>query len=223
MKEKSVEQYPSIYPSLIFCVVLLLISPFIVRNVAYLLWNIFLALVPFYLSIYLEKYSANVDRKNYLQIIVFFLWFIFLPNTFYVLTDFFHIKANLYIPNGSALIQFSSIYNLLLVASFIWTSFLVGIISLRKVHLLINQRYSEKIGIYAVYVTVLCSSIGIYLGRILRLNSWDLIVAPFKFFDKLLYSSRNYSPFQATIFVMVLTAFILVIYSTFYIKNSQKK
>jgi uncharacterized membrane protein len=57
------------------------------------------------------------------------------------------------------------------------------------------------------------SSFGVYLGRILRFNSWDIINHPVELFQSLLDSITN--P-EAHLFTCILGTFIVIVYTIFF-------
>jgi uncharacterized membrane protein len=97
------------------------------------------------------------------------LWLMFLPNTWYVLTDFLHVK-----PTG----EVSEIYDIVLIGTLVIIGFILGFTSLYLVHLQIRRRASEQKSDLIVGGIILLSSFAIYLGRNLRWNSWDVIANP---------------------------------------------
>jgi uncharacterized membrane protein len=97
------------------------------------------------------------------------LWLAFLPNTWYVLTDFLHVK-----PTG----EVSEIYDISLVGILVINGFVLGFTSLYLVHQQILKRLDENKSLMIVAAVILLSSFAIYLGRNLRWNSWDVLANP---------------------------------------------
>ena len=93
-------------------------------------------------------------------------WLVFLPNAPYVLTDFIHL--------GAEHRQFDAI----LLASFAFTSLALGFASLLLVQLVVTRAAGAAIGWFVALSSILAASVGIYLGRVLRLNSWDVVQRP---------------------------------------------
>jgi len=97
------------------------------------------------------------------------LWLILLPNTWYVLTDFLHIFST-----G----EISQIYDIAMMMSLVVCGFALGFISLYLVHLEFLKRWPANNAHLAIAVVLLIGSFGIYLGRDLRLNTWDVFYRP---------------------------------------------
>lgn len=98
-----------------------------------------------------------------------FLWLIFLPNTWYVLTDFVHIY-----PTG----EVSQIFDIVLMGLLVFTGFILGIASLFLIHRQLLARLNPLKSYLLIELAIATSSFAIYLGRDLRWNSWDVIKNP---------------------------------------------
>jgi uncharacterized membrane protein len=96
-------------------------------------------------------------------------WLLFLPNAWYVLTDFIHV-----FPNG----EISQLFDIVLISLLVFTGFTLGIASLFLVHRELLARLSLLKGWLFIEAAVLISSFAVYLGRDLRWNSWDVITNP---------------------------------------------
>jgi uncharacterized membrane protein len=159
--------------------------------------NLFLAFLPWALtSVCIIK---NIFRKSKIgAAFVMLLWLLFFPNAPYVLTDLLALRKIGYMPLW---------YDLLMILSFAWTSLLFGFLSLWD----IERILSEKIHIVIVKIisTVLLfiGSFGVYIGRFLRWNSWDIIVKPDSFFGDIIENLANpaeqYTTWGMTIFMGV--------------------
>jgi uncharacterized membrane protein len=131
----------------------------------YLVWNLTLAWVPLVLAVLLVvAYSRR--RPAVELVLVGAAWLVFLPNAPYVLTDFIHL--------GAEHRQFDAI----LLASFAFTALALGFASLLLVQLVVTRVAGPAIGWFVALSSLLAASVGIYLGRILRLNSWDVVQRP---------------------------------------------
>ena len=97
------------------------------------------------------------------------LWLVFLPNTWYVLTDFIHVT-----PNG----EISQLYDIVLIWLLVFTGFILGIASLFLVHRQLLARLRPASSWAFIEGAIIISSFAIYLGRDLRWNSWDIIANP---------------------------------------------
>jgi uncharacterized membrane protein len=135
-----------------------------------LIWNLFLAWIPFILSYFTH---ALLRRRTWLYIffpITAFLWLIFYPNAPYMLTDLQDLARN---PGGAPLW-----YDVIIVVWCSWTGMLLGVISLYLMQDLVIRRLGRVTGWVFVFVISGLSSFGIYIGRFVRLNSWDILQKP---------------------------------------------
>ncbi len=131
----------------------------------FLIWNIFLAFIPYWVSKCLFKTGYN----NYITASLFFVWLLFFPNALYIITDLIHLQRKTNIPIWfDAIIIFSSAL----------LGLIVAFVSLFKVEEFLRLKFSkQKINI-AIPVLLFLGSFGVYLGRFLRWNSWDVIQNP---------------------------------------------
>lgn len=135
----------------------------------YLLWNLFLAWVPL---LFVAGWAQLIHKRNWSDwraVLLLGLWLIFLPNSFYIVTDFIH----LYDPHHTDLITAAVMYT-----GFAVTGLVLGLISLGMVHRELLRRVAARIAALIIGGVILLSSFAIYLGRDLRWNSWDVVFNP---------------------------------------------
>ncbi len=149
-----------------------------------LAWNIILAFVPvvlaviFYRNIEMEKYS--IYNKLFF-VLIFLAWIAFFPNSYYVITDFIHLGSEsfYYRDNMYAPLTYVENFEGYLTLIHIFLGAVISVVmasySLKIMHQFVKDRYSKVIGNIFVVGIVVLSSIGIYIGRFIRLQSWDMI------------------------------------------------
>lgn len=134
----------------------------------FLVWNLFLAWVPYWLSLGLRTIKNGRGRRIK-TILILGLWLLFFPNAPYILTDLLHFRAFGDLPKW---------YDLMLLLSFAFTGLMLGWISLMEVQRFLRSRYPAFLThIFSSMALILCSY-GIYLGRFQRWNSWDVFTRP---------------------------------------------
>jgi uncharacterized membrane protein len=134
------------------------------------IWNLFLAWMPLVFSGFIV--FLNRQRESFLLIFLFLVpWLLFLPNAPYIVTDFVHLHPREMVPYW---------YDILLVASFAFHGLLLGFFSLGQVHEVLVQRMRPVYAWALVAIISVGSSYGIYLGRVLRWNSWDILRHPMR-------------------------------------------
>ena len=136
---------------------------------AYLVWNLFLAWLPLALAWrvqMLERRGAPRDWKFWATASA---WLLFFPNAPYIFTDLVHLTS-----------RWQSRYwaDLTLILLFAMTGFLLGFLSLYLMQSLVARRFGWRMGWLFVAVVAGLSSFGIYLGRFLRWNTWDVLLNP---------------------------------------------
>jgi len=132
---------------------------------AFLAWNLFLAYIPFAVSTRIRSHRLRRRPKTVALIVV---WILFMPNCFYILTDLFH----LHMENGRPW------FDLTLIFSFAWNGMLLGILSIRDMEILLRQWKGKLFSNAVICLVLWVNAFGVYIGRYLRFNSWDVIANP---------------------------------------------
>ena len=137
----------------------------------FLVWNLFLAWIPLVLAV--VAYRIATRRSAMTRLIVVptaIVWLLFFPNAPYIVTDFVHLgQANDNVPGW---------YDVMLIAWYAWTGLLLGIVSLRLMQEIVTRAAGRIAGWLLVAIVTALGSVGIYLGRFLGWNSWDVFQAP---------------------------------------------
>ena len=133
-----------------------------------LVWNLFLAWIPFGLAVVLYDRSRAGARTAAL-VPLGLLWLLFLPNAPYILTDFRHLVPSPVVPLWA---------DIVVIAAPAWTGMLLGFLSLYLVQSVVRERSGPRWAWAVALGALALSSFGIYLGRVLRWNSWDVLADP---------------------------------------------
>lgn len=154
----------------IWCLFLLFFRAFISHRITFyfLVWNLFLAFVPWALSLW-ARHIYRKGRRRYILLPILATWLVFFPNAPYILTDLFHLYERPHVPLW---------FDLLLILSFAWTGLWMGMISLRYMHQLVAEYTGPRLGWLFAFTVLLAAGFGVYIGRFLRWNSWDLATRP---------------------------------------------
>jgi len=136
---------------------------------AYLVWNLFLAWLPLVFAVRLMDVLRHKLWSSWEALATSFLWLVFLPNSFYMISDLIHLEQ---VPRANLL------FDTLMYTSFIYTGVLLGFSSLYLVHLQLRRRFTDRAAaLWVGFILFLCG-IAIYLGRDLRWNTWDILTNP---------------------------------------------
>jgi uncharacterized membrane protein len=172
-----------------------------------LVWNLFLAWIPFVLA-YLAYMLSWQQKIMYVAMAAFaFLWLIFFPNAPYILTDLQHLGQ------GSATVPIW--YDVIVLIWFSWTGMLLGIVSLSLMQEIIKRQIGRWAGWAFVVIVSGMTGIGLYLGRFARLNSWDLLQNP----GEIASSIPDWlsDPSRRSVgFILLYTLFFIFVYLTLY-------
>ncbi|HEX8993100.1 MAG TPA: DUF1361 domain-containing protein [Anaerolineales bacterium] len=172
-----------------------------------LVWNLCLAWIPFVLA-YLAYLFSWRRPLTYFVIPAFaFLWLIFFPNAPYILTDLQHL--------GQGAAGAPLWYDVIVLIWFSWTGMLLGIVSLNLMQEIIKREIGRGAG-WAFVVIVSCmTSVGLYLGRFVRLNSWDILQNPGHFATAIPDWLADPS-LRSVGFIALYTLFFIFVYLTLY-------
>lgn len=137
----------------------------------FLVWNLFLAIIPYIISSYLvQKLKIN----KVILLTWSCIWLAFLPNAPYIITDLWHLR----------LADNSIIWlDILIVFSFASTGLLLFFLTIKDMKQLLSCYFPTKIITILFYLLFPLSSFGIYLGRFLRYNSWEILSNPIILFN----------------------------------------
>ena len=150
----------------------------------FLPWNLFLAYVPYAISKWLGTgFRWAINRWKFAA--VFIAWLLFIPNAFYILTDLFHLER---------MEKSSRWFDLTLILSFAWNGLLLGILSVRQMEKIFRDRFHINNDFLFLYPLMWLIALGIYIGRFMRFNSWDVITNPFDLLEDV--GNMMIHPFQ---------------------------
>jgi uncharacterized membrane protein len=131
----------------------------------FLIWNLALAWIPFLFA--LAAYAS--PRRASSTALLALGWLLFFPNAPYIVTDFVHLSRFSPVPLW---------YDALTIGAFAATGLALGFASLYLMQCLVRDRIGTFASWLAVLVACLLGSVGIYLGRFVRANSWDVLTRP---------------------------------------------
>lgn len=135
---------------------------------AFLVWNLILALVPVAMALLLRG-LAEARRFVSVQAAAFIAWLAFLPNAPYLVTDFIHLRQRPPVPLW---------FDVAMLASFAAAGVLLCYSSVADVEAVVVRRFGRLWGMAVSVGALLLCGVGIYLGRFLRWNSWDILTSP---------------------------------------------
>jgi uncharacterized membrane protein len=190
-----------------FSILLLIIRIVVSHRLSYifLAWNLLLAYVPLMIANWLNRHEAVIQKKIML-VLTISMWLLFLPNSFYILTDLFHLHTS----DGNR-----PWFDLTLILSFAWNGILFGIISIWKMEIMLKRTKGRLASAVLIFTVMWLNAFGVYIGRFLRFNSWDVIFNPFPLFTEVVDMIINpYDYKTAWAISLCFACFISILYYT---------
>ena len=173
----------------------------------YLIWNLVLAWIPLVFSYTAYRFYAQRTRRNVLFAVCALAWFLFFPNAPYITTDVVHIHDD----HVSA-----SWFHLISIMSYAWTGLSLGYLSLYLMQEVVRARCGRVIEWCFVFVMLGAGTVGIYLGRFLRWNSWDVLRHPVGYLKISYHSVRPFDEPGKMSFMGLMFLFMLLSYGILY-------
>ena len=173
----------------------------------FLVWNLFLAWIPFALAVLVyDRYRRGSSMVALAPLA--FAWLVFFPNAPYLITDLVHLSPYTDVPQWFDVFTF---------AAFAWTGMLLGFASLYLMQSVAKALLGTLAGWVFVLVALGLGSFGVYLGRVHRLNSWQVFSDPMPLASDVW--TRLQSPLVEARMVgmtLFLTAFLAIAYFVLY-------
>ena len=174
----------------------------------FFMWNLFLAWIPFACAFFayrLHHYAerSSIGRKVFTALFLL-AWLAFFPNAPYVITDFIHWQQ------GMDALAF---YDLVMILLYALTGLMLGALSLYLAHEIVEDALGRGAGWLFVIAASAAGGLGIYIGRFLRWNSWDLALNPDDVLRDVL--ARFLHPIanaRSILFVLMMTLFVFCVY-----------
>jgi uncharacterized membrane protein len=165
-------------------------------------WNTFLAAIPYLVSTQLLK----MKKMGAVSVVMMIVWLLFFPNAPYIITDLLHYEERPPIPFW---------YDILLVTSAAWNGLILGLVSLMNMEKYLLRYLKPLWTTCFVFISLLLCGYGIFLGRFLRFNSWNIVTDP----GSLAYASAKHvlKPQQYPklwVFTLLFAVLLSIIYYT---------
>lgn len=171
---------------------------------SFMLWNLFLAIIPYVISEYLKLYKM----KRYIKIktaVTIVLCVLFLPNAPYMITDLIHLNTK----------SPMAWYDLLLLFCCATTGLLLTVLTIINIKHTAIAAWRIKAGFLIPLICFLCG-FGVYLGRFLRFNSWDIITSPISLVKRSIQTIQQAEVWSFTIGFGMFIWLVITFYSSLY-------
>lgn len=173
----------------------------------FLVWNMVLAIIPVLLAWWLVVRVRQYGWLSWKQLVLSLVWLSFLPNSFYLVTDFVHLSNN----NEASLF-----FDVVMLASFMVNGLMLGYIAVYLVHKELIRRFSESTSYKIVALIFLICSFATYLGRFTRWNTWDILLQPagliFDVSDRVINPGQHGETYLATgiLFIFLSSVYVVI-------------
>ena len=133
-------------------------------------WNLFLSWIPLIVAFIVDITVKRFHRWYVWVGLWSVVWILFFPNAPYMITDLVHLSVDM----GSDLTW----HDMIMLFFYAEVSLFNGLVSVYWMHRSWQKTYSKAIGNVLLLVSFPLAGFGIYLGRIRRWNSWDILHNP---------------------------------------------
>jgi uncharacterized membrane protein len=175
---------------------------------SFLIWNLFLAWLPLVFALLAQESFQRQPARNWRFAVLAGAWLLFFPNAPYIVTDLSHLTA-----------QFAAHFwvDLMLILSCALTGLVLGFVSLYLMQGLVKRMAGGTVGWFFVATVSGLSGFGVWLGRFLRFNSWDVVFRPVELYRGI--GSRAVQPLRpraSFVFAALFAIFLLTTYVMLY-------
>lgn len=132
-----------------------------------LVWNLFLAAIPFPLAWVVDV--LTIRGRKLLAVPFGIGWLLFFPNSPYLVTDLLHLRKVRGVPLW---------FDALVYGAFAITGVLLGYVSLYLVQISVRRSMGWIWSALLAFASIGLGGYGLYLGRVERWNSWDVVGRP---------------------------------------------
>lgn len=176
-------------------------------NYWYLNWNLILAALPLFFALCLARYLVKNPWYSWQGVLLTLLCLGFLPNSFYIGSDFIHVQYTE---------QATLLFDIVLLLSFTINGLIYGYISVYLIHKELLKRFRASTAHWLVGLLFLACSFAIYIGRYLRWSTWDVLVNPtgilFDVSERFLNPAAHTQTFETTALFFAFLAPLYIIF-----------
>lgn len=192
------------------CVLLVFARIVLTESLRYgfLLWNLLLAWLPLLLALLIREQQAQGGRRGWRQGGLGAAWLLLFPNAPYIFTDLIHLTH-----------QRPGFYwaDMMLILLCALTGLMLGFVSLYLMQAGVANRLGRRTGWLFIVVVAGLSGIGVFLGRFLRLNSWDVLLRPGTMLEHLgIWLAHPFGDALPFVFPALFATFLFIAYLMFY-------
>lgn len=187
-----------------------------VRHIRYsfLAWNLFLAWLPLVFALLASHSYHQTSHNSWHFTVLSIAWLLFFPNSPYIFTDLIHLTTSL---------RSYFWVDLVVILSCAFTGLFAGFLSLYLMHSIVQQISGKTAGWVFICGVAALSGLGVYIGRFLRFNTWDVIYRPVNLVQDVGRWVSNPNAHPSVTFPVMFAAFFLISYLMLYALTHLKK
>ena len=133
-------------------------------------WNLFLSWIPLITAFLANNLAKRFGKIPFIIIFLSLIWVAFLPNAPYMITDLAHLAVDYQ--------RDLTWHDTIMLFFYAEVSLFNGLVSLYWMHQAWRIVLSRNLGIVLLLASLPLAGFGVYLGRVQRMNSWDIIHEP---------------------------------------------
>ena len=138
---------------------------------SFLVWNLFLAWLPMIFALLACERHQLASGRDLRFLCLAGAWLLFFPNAPYIFTDLIHLTTRFYS-------HFWVDLSLILLCAL--TGLVLGFVSLYLMQSVVEQMLGRAASWLFIAAVAALSGFGIYVGRFMRFNSWDVLFKPWE-------------------------------------------
>jgi uncharacterized membrane protein len=169
-------------------------------------FNLFLAWIPAVFALI----AYNAYRKGscfgaFIALGCAIVWLLFFPNAPYLITDIVHLRPRVE--------EMPYWFDQILYMAFAFTGVYLGMVSLILMQALVKRSVGWILSWFFALGALVAGGFGIYIGRFLRFNSWDILLNPIPLIKEIFNWFRHpKSNSEAFTFALTFSLFFAAIY-----------
>lgn len=177
----------------LYCIALLTGRMILTQSINYIFlgFNLLLAWIPLWLIC-----DVSIGGSKTKLIVMLIGWLLFFPNAPYLITDLIHLKARN---------DFPVWYDAIMLFAFAYAGLLTGLYSMIVLFNYLQNILSKSVSFTLVFLLSFLSAYGVYMGRFLRWNSWDILFSPqqilFDFMHRVLHPGQHVRTYAVTLLI----------------------
>lgn len=133
-------------------------------------WNLFLSWIPLMAAFFINNITRRFGRLPFLVIAVSLFWLAFFPNAPYMITDLAHLSVDYQ--------RDLTWHDTIMLFCYAEVSLFNGLVSLYWIHQTWIRIFNKKTSTTLLLLSLPLAGFGVYLGRVRRMNSWDILHDP---------------------------------------------